>query len=105
MFTKIRTVTALCLVTVAAALAMSLGTAAPAGATIRFCSATVCIGSGNGCSVRTSTGVVIEADDGDSFIDIYGRKWTCVHGSWSVALTVATSGIRTSVASVSLSAA
>jgi hypothetical protein len=47
---------------------------------------------------------VIEADDGDSFIDIYGRKWTCVHGSWSVALTVAISGLRTSVAAQSLSA-
>ena len=39
MFTKIRTATVLCFIAVAAAVAMSLGTAAPAGATIRFCSA------------------------------------------------------------------
>ena len=93
MFRKIRTVTVLCSITAAASLAVSLGTAAPAGATIRFCSATVCIGSGNGCSVRTSTGVVIEADDGDSFIDIHGRKWTCAHGKWVVTLTAVGSSV------------
>jgi hypothetical protein len=67
--------------------AASLAEAAPASATIRFCTAQVCIGPPNGCSVRSSTGVVIQADDGDSFIDSMGRKWTCNHGKWTVALT------------------
>ena len=105
MFTKIRIATVLCFMTVAASLAMSLGAAAPASATIRFCSATVCIGSGNGCSIRTSTGVVIEADDGDSFIDIHGRTWTCTHGSWVVAFTVVGSSLRAPVAGETLSTA
>jgi hypothetical protein len=79
--------------------ALSVG-AAPAGATIRFCSAVVCIGPANGCSIRTSTGVVIQADDGDSFIDIHGRKWTCNHGSWVVTLTIGVSSIRGPVAGI-----
>ncbi len=56
--------------------------AATAGATIKFCSKTVCIGSPNGCSSPTSTGVVIQADNGDSFIATDGTKWTCTNGKW-----------------------
>lgn len=81
--TLLRRTSVLAVIAAAGAVALSVG-AAPASAQIRFCSATVCIGSGNGCSVRTSTGVVIEADDGDSFVDIYGRTWKCVSGKWQV---------------------
>jgi hypothetical protein len=73
--------------------AMSLGTA-QSGAIIRFCTTQVCIGPANGCSTTTSTGVVIQADDGDSFIDSKGRKWTCNHGTWVVTLTSGISSHR-----------
>ena len=79
-----------------AALAVS---AAPAGATIKFCKATVCIGQPNGCNVRTSDGVVIMAGDGDSFVDIYGRTWKCNRGTW-VVTRVVTSGIRGPLAGI-----
>jgi hypothetical protein len=80
----------------AAILGSALMTATPADATISFCTKTVCIGSANGCSTQTTVGVVIEAEDGDSFIDSHGIKWTCNHGQWIKTATIRTSsGIST----------
>jgi hypothetical protein len=69
---------------VIAAIAALAVSAAPAGATLKFCKASVCIGQPNGCNVRTSDGVVIMAADGDSFVDIHGRTWTCKRGTFTV---------------------
>jgi hypothetical protein len=71
-----------------------LGMARPAGAIIRFCTDTVCIGSGNGCSTTTTKGVVILADDGDSFIAADGTKWTCNHGKWVKTSTALIQSVR-----------
>lgn len=80
--TLLRWSSVLALLAVIAASGAMARPAAPANAIIRFCTATVCIGSANGCSTPTTTGVVIEADDGDSFIAADGTKWTCTHGKW-----------------------
>jgi hypothetical protein len=86
----LRRTTVLVVIAASGAAAASLGAAAPAGAIIGFCNIKKtheCTTSQNGCFAHTSTGIVITADDGDSFIDINGRKWTCHNGNWTVTLT------------------
>ena len=77
--TLLRRTIVLAVLAAMAALALS---AAPANSTIRFCTTTVCIGSPNGCSTATTKGVVIEAENGDSFIASDGTTWKCNNGRW-----------------------
>jgi hypothetical protein len=94
MFTKARTVTALFLVTVAACVAVALGAASPAGATMKICTSVVCIGQPNGCNIDLPNGGgVLMFADGDSFISAAGQKWTCVHGKWVVTAPAPTTTI------------
>jgi hypothetical protein len=80
-----------------AAMAVFALSAATASAEIRFCSQTVCIGPVNGCSTPTTTGVVIQAENGDSFIGSDGTRWKCNNGKWEKtpkAARPAATGIR-----------
>ena len=94
MFTKARTATALFFITVVASLAVSLGAASPAGATLRICRSVVCIGSPNGCNIALPNGGgVLMFDEGDTLISAFGQKLVCKGGKWVPAAAVPTSTI------------
>jgi hypothetical protein len=75
----------------AVAVAASLAAAAPAGATLRFCKVVpgghVCAWAIEQCMTETSGDVLIIGDEGDYFLDTYGRLWTCHNGEWGVSFT------------------
>ena len=92
MFTKARTVAALFFITVAASLAVLLGAASPAGATMRICTDPICVASLNSCWLHTTQGELI-FDEGDTIISAFGQKLVCKGGNWVPAAAVPTSTI------------
>jgi hypothetical protein len=100
--TLLRWTAILAVLGVVALMGVVVPTAAPASAEIKFCSQTVCIGSANGCSTPTTTGVVIQADNGDSFIATDGTRWTCKNGKWEKSTPKAAIGTRGPVLGIGL---
>ena len=98
MFTKARTVTALFFVTVAASLAVSLGLASPAGATMRICKATICVAGANSCWLTATDpdgqSVELIFDEGDVIISAHGQYLVCKGGQWVAAAPAPTAGVR-----------
>ena len=92
MFTKARTVIALFLVSVAACVAVSLGAASRAGATMRICVDPICLASANSCWLTTTQGELI-FDEGDVIISAFGQKLVCKGGKWVPAMAVPTTGV------------
>ena len=93
MFTKARTVTALFFISVAACLAVSLGTASPAGATMRVCSDPICVAPLNSCWLTVPGKGELIFDEGDTIISAFGQKLRCKGGEWVPAAAVPTSSV------------
>ena len=98
MFTKARTVTALFFVTVAASLAVSLGLASPAGATMRICKDTICVAGINSCwlSATDPDGQSVDLifDEGDVIISAHGQYLKCQGGKWVPVAPAPTFAVR-----------
>jgi len=93
MFTKARTVTALFLVTVAAAAAVSLGAASSASAAVTFCAkGSVCVTSPNSCTGPGPLGGTLIYDEGEELVTYIG-KWKCVKGQWVLQAAAPTTGV------------